>query len=92
MNTKPQQFYTKNSFIVEEPATKPDKTEGPCKGRYPATCDFNSGCPYSAEWTFDPVADTIRFKVMAKQDPTQKWIGIGFSSDRKMVHSLIFIT
>ncbi len=78
-------------IIVEEPDKKPDKPEGPCSGSYPASCDFTSGCTYSAEWTYDATTDAVNFKVMAKLDPSQKWIAIGFSVDRQMVRYSVYI-
>lgn len=57
-----------------------------CGGEWktPRNCDpANLTCEYSAKWEYLPRSDEIKFTITTSH--TEKWTGIGFSDNERMV-------
>ncbi|CAH1257191.1 Hypp1793 [Branchiostoma lanceolatum] len=59
--------------------------EGDCRGSWstPEGCRGDA-CDHSVSWTYNSDTDKIFFEMSARQT-NDKWIGIGFSNDQRMV-------
>jgi hypothetical protein len=63
-------------------AAEPDFCGG--EFRYPRTCGGSSDCEYTARWEYDEGSDSVKFTVKTTHTKN-RWTGIGFSKDTRMV-------